>query len=230
MATTAQPADTRMMGIVHGALVRDLLRTREVVSTSPYPCGRQRQALGEHVVWMLELLHKHHRGEDEGLWPLVRDRDPGAAALLDSMEADHERISPAAEAATGAARRYAASATEEARIELAGALDALIEVLLPHLDREVAEAMPVVSACLSHAEWRAWETTYNVRTKSITELGMEAHWLLEGIDPEGYRVVVTTVPPVPRFILLHGFARAYRRRSRQRWQPDRSARPTPARS
>jgi len=24
---------------------------------------------------------------------------------------------------------------------------------------------------------------------------------------------------VPRFILLHGFARAYRRRARARWQP-----------
>jgi hypothetical protein len=51
-------------------------------------------------------------------------------------------------------------------------------------------------------------------------LGIEGHWLLDGIDAEGYQVVVHTVPAVPRFILLHGFARAYRRRAQARWQPN----------
>ncbi len=41
---------------------------------------------------------------------------------------------------------------------------------------------------------------------------------LDGIDAAGYQVVVHTVPAVPRFILLHGFARAYRRRAQVRWQ------------
>ena len=89
MIDEAERADTAMMGIVHGALRRDLLRTRDAVTAEPYPQGRQRQALGEHVVWMMEFLHAHHTGEDEGLWPLVRQQNPAAGALLDSMEADH---------------------------------------------------------------------------------------------------------------------------------------------
>jgi len=133
MIEEAERADTRMMGIVHGALRRDLLRTHDALTAEPYPRGRQRQALGEHVVWMMEFLHAHHTGEDEGLWPLVRQQNPAAGALLDSMEADHLVIGPA--------------------------------------------------------------------------------------DPEGYQIVVHTVPGVPRFILLHGFARAYRRRAQARWQP-----------
>jgi len=44
---------------------------------------------------------------------------------------------------------------------------------------------------------------------------MEGHWLLDGIDAEGYQVVVHTVAAVPRFILLHGFARAYQRRAQR---------------
>jgi hypothetical protein len=60
---------------------------------------------------------------------------------------------------------------------------------------------------------------YNIKPKSLAQLGMEGHWLLDGIDPEGYQIVVHTVPAVPRFILLHGFARAYRRRAQARWQP-----------
>ena len=220
MRTGPEPADTRMMGIVHRALRRDLLRTRATVSTEPYPQGRQRRALGEHVVWMMEFLHAHHTSEDEGLWPLVRERDPAAGALLDSLEADHQRISPAAAALTAAGQRYAATVADEARAELVAALDTLTAVLLPHLDREVEQAMPVVSACITHAKWRAVEQRYNIKPKSLPQLGMEGHWLLDGIDAEGYQVVVHTVPAVPRFVLVHGFARAYRRRAQARWQPD----------
>jgi hypothetical protein len=219
MIDEADRADTRMMGIVHGALRRDLLRTHDALTAEPYPQGRRRQALGEHVVWMMEFLHAHHTSEDEGLWPLVRRRNPAAGALLDSLEADHLVISPAAAALGAAGRRYAATSADEPRADLATALDALTSVLLPHLDREVEEAMPVVSACITQAEWHAVEHEYNIKPKSLAQLGIEGHWLLDGIDAEGYQVVVHTVPAVPRFILLHGFARAYRRRAQARWQP-----------
>jgi ActR/RegA family two-component response regulator len=224
MTTPEAPADTRMMGIVHSALKRDLLRTREALSASPAPQGRQRRALGEHVTWMMEFLHAHHSGEDEGLWPLVRVRNPAAAALLDSLEADHARIAPAAEAVTATAREYLATSADPPRERLVAALDRLVEVLFPHLDREVADAMPVVSASITNRDWDAIEQHYNIKPKSMRELGMEGHWLLDGIDPEGYDVVVHKVPPVARFVLLHGFARAYRRKAQARWTPDGSAR------
>ena len=55
----------------------------------------------------------------------------------------------------------------------------------------------------------------------LAQLGFEGHWLIDGIDPTGYDVVVHTVSAVPRFILLHGFARAYRRRqAKGRQRPD----------
>ena len=209
-----------MMGIVHAALRRDLLRAQQVLTSEPSPRGRQRRALGEHIVWMMAFLHAHHSSEDLGLWPLVRERNPAAAALLDSLSADHRAIDPAAGRLTEAGRRYAATATDEARVALVTALDELTAVLLPHLDREVADAMPVVSASITNAEWRAIEQRYNIKPKSLRQLAMEGHWILEDIDPAGYQVVVHTVPPLARFVLLHGFARAYRRRSRARWQPD----------
>ena len=37
MTRGSDPADTRMMGIVHEALRRDLERVRQVVTTEPYP-------------------------------------------------------------------------------------------------------------------------------------------------------------------------------------------------
>ena len=172
------------------------------------------------MVWMMAFLHAHHTGEDEGLWPLVRERNPAAGALLDSLEAEHCRISPAAAALADTGQRYAATTADELRAELVTALDALATVLFHHLDREVEEAMPVVSASITQAQWHAVEQKYNIRPKSLAQLGMEGHWLLDGIDDKGYQVVVHTVPAIPRFILLHGFARAYRRQAQARWQPD----------
>lgn len=219
MNTHEAPADTRMMGIVHAALKRDLRRAREVLGAAPPPEGRQRTAVGEHVLWLMDFLHGHHTGEDEGMWPLVRARNPAAGPLLDSMEADHACIAPAASAVTVAARAYATTTSDGPRAVLADALDRLVEVLFPHLDREVAEAMPVVAATITDREWDAVEQEYFVKNKSLRELGTEGHWLLDGIDPEGYQVVVHTVPPVQRFILIHGFARAYRRQAAARWGP-----------
>lgn len=227
MGTNA-PADTRIMGIVHTALRRDLERAREALSTDPAPAGRQRQAIARHVLWLMDFLHQHHTGEDQGLWPLVLERAPAAAPLLDSLEADHARIAPAAESLTDAARAYSPTASDDARTELAAALDALGEVLYPHLDREVAEGMPVVSAAITEREWRQWDETYNIKGKSPLELGLEGHFLLDGLDPEGRDVVVNLVPPIPRFVLLHAFGWLYRRQSRQRWGTRAGGRPVGA--
>lgn len=219
MTNSPDPADTRMMGIVHGALKRDLGRAREAAVSKPYPVGRQRRALGHHVVWLMDFLHRHHTSEDEGLWPAVRAKNPEAGSLLDSLEADHRRIEPAATALRSAAEQFAASEDDGARADLVVALDDLAAVLFPHLDREVAEAMPIVSATISDGEWRAIDQKHNIKPKSFAELGFEGHWLIDGIEPEGYRVVTGVVPAVPRFILLHGFGRAYRRRTAAIWQP-----------
>ena len=217
------PADTRMMGIVHDALKRDLLRARQVLLASPAPQGRQRVALGQHLTWMLAVLHAHHTSEDAGLWPLVRQHNAAAAELLDSLEADHARIAPAADAAAAAAQEYSATTADSARSTLVEALDGLIEVLVPHLDREVAEAMPVVATSITNREWDAIEQEYNIKPKTTRQLAVEGHWLLEGIDAEGYDVVVHKVPAALRFLLIHGFGRAYRRQAEVRWTPDRSA-------
>lgn len=216
MSPDAAPADTRMMGIVHHALKRDLRRARDVLASGA-PAAEQREALARHVGWVMEVLHAHHTSEDEGLWPLVRERNPGAAELLDSMEADHARIAPAAAAVVTAAAACATSPEESARTALVVALDDLLAVLVPHLDREVAEAMPVVSASITHAEWMAVEREHNLQGVPVRQLAMEGHWLLEDIDPEGYEVVVHTVPAPMRLLLLHGFGWVYRRQARARW-------------
>ncbi|MEU9886187.1 hemerythrin domain-containing protein [Sphaerisporangium sp. NPDC051011] len=216
---TVAPADTRMMGIIHDALRRDLERTRRALTERPCPEDGRRVAIAGHVRWMMRFLHDHHSGEDQGLWPMLRRKAPDAAPLLDSMEEDHAGIAGAMAVVEAAAQRYAGSGSDEVRIDLLEALTTLDDVLLPHLRREEQEAMPVAAAALTTAEWRRWEQEYNVKRKSFTELGDVGHWLLDGLDDTRYQIVVQQVPTIPRFILVHGFARRYRRRSARRWSP-----------
>jgi hypothetical protein len=93
-----RPADTRLMGIVHDALRRDLQRSTTALSTMPSAtepfADARRVAIAAHLQWMMAFLHAHHDGEDQGLWPLVRTRNPAAGAMLDAMDADHARIRP----------------------------------------------------------------------------------------------------------------------------------------
>ncbi|AKE89590.1 cation-binding protein [Rhodococcus sp. WB1] len=215
MTTDHGPADTRSMGIVHSALRRDLERTRIVLTTEPYPDPRRRRGLAEHVLWMMRFLHIHHTGEDVGLWPLIRVKNPDAGALLDQMDADHQRIAPAITALEDAALAYRDDAN--ARQPLLEALAGLTDVLLPHLRREELEMMPVVAATLTTAEYHDVEQEYFVRPKSFLELGAEAHWVIDGLGEDDRELIMHVVPAVPRFILLHGFARTYRRKSSLRW-------------
>lgn len=215
MTELHEPADTRSMGIVHSALRRDLERARLVLGASPYPGDAQRRAIAEHLLWMMHFLHVHHTGEDDGLWPFVLAKNPAAAELLGRMDADHKRIAPAITSLEQAARAYRDDGS--ARESVLDALAQLSAVLLPHLEREEREMMPVVAATLTTAEYQGIEHQYFVKPKSFLELGAEGHWILDGLDEVGREVILHVVPAVPRFILLHGFAPAYRRKKALLW-------------
>lgn len=77
--------------------------------------------------------------------------------------------------------------------------------------------MPVVSATITDTEYHVVEQEHFVKPKSFRELGAEGHWIIDGLGPEDREVILGVVPAVPRFILLRGFARNYRRKSNLLW-------------
>ncbi len=212
------PADTNMMRIVHNALRRDLERAHTVLTREPLSDERQLAAISDHLAWMMTFLDAHHRSEDVGLYPLVRERDPGAAAVLDDMHRDHEVVAEAVSALERAVTDDPAHRTPAA---IVAAVDDLRDVLLPHLEREEREVMPVVSQAITNAEWAAIEQEHNLDGKSMAQLGLEGHWLIDGVTPADRERVLGLVPPLARVALVHGFGPAYRRRQRACWSPRR---------
>ncbi len=205
------PADTRNMGVVHSAMRRDLKRLRVALQSDPD--AARRQALADHVDWMMNFLHEHHGHEDSGLYPLVRQRNRALDELLNAMDAEHKRVNPAVEALQKAAAGYRADGIPG---PLLSALDRLESVLLPHLEHEEREMMPLVSQTISHQDWLNWEDSFlSLMTKK--ELADQGHWLLDGVDPDTYAYFAKILPPIPRFIVLRFMGGPYQRKRTALW-------------
>ncbi len=209
------PCDTQMMGIVHSALRRDLVRARLVLRDEAPLADRRRVALAKHILWLMDFLHEHHSNEDAGLYPMTLRNDPSTAELVADMASDHDRINPGIAALVTAAESYRDDATAAAA--LAEALVGLDAVLIPHLSREETVMMPVVSTCVTQRELKAWDDEMNVGDKPMLQLAMEGHWLLDNLDESSREVVVSLVPALQRFVLLNFLGRPYKRRRKVLW-------------
>ena len=209
------PAVTTMMGIVHGAMRRDLTRARVVLSDEQYLTPARCTALAEHLLWLMEFLHEHHDGEDTGLYPMVRETDPSLAPILDAMDDEHQLIHRAMDELETAVHAWQQDPTSAPGV--ARAIDALEAVLNPHLEHEEREMMPLVSRTITQGQWHAWDQAANIKSKSTTELAYSGHWLVDGAGPADYDTVVHEVPAVPRFVLLHFLGGPYHRRRKAMW-------------
>jgi hypothetical protein len=175
-------------------------------------------AIAEHLAWVMAFLEAHHQSEDLGLYPVVRERDPGAGALLDEMANDHEVVSLAIVKLEAAAAAYGERGEPDPLIE---ALDDLTAVLLPHLQREEDEVMPLVSRVMTNSEWSALEREHNLDGKSMAQLGREGHWLIDGASADDRARVLGLVPRAQRLVMLYGLGPSYRRHQRACWRPRR---------
>jgi hemerythrin HHE cation binding domain-containing protein len=181
----------------------------------------RRRAIGEHLVWLMHTLHRHHTGEDDHLWPEIRHREPSAGPLLDQMDADHRRIAEPIQEIEQVGASFAAGTAQASQV--LACLARLEEALLPHLAREERDMMPVVDRVLPPAEWRKLSQRAFVKGKPLRTLAMEGHWVLDHATPADRQRIVTVVPALPRFVLLRLLGGPYARRVKTLWKGTRAA-------
>jgi len=118
---TARP-DTYEMVFVHNCFRRQFHALPGLVLGVPDGDTTRARTVVGFVDELTAMLHHHHSGEDDLMWPLLLERAPMDSALILRMEEQHERIAEIYQQAGALGRAFAASADPTARQELAQAL------------------------------------------------------------------------------------------------------------
>ncbi|GLZ51916.1 hypothetical protein Acsp07_15330 [Actinomycetospora sp. NBRC 106378] len=195
------PVDVRDMLLVHTALLREFRLAPAAVARVPLGERRRARAVGRHLDLLADLLHGHHEGEDDLLWPVLRDRVPGAALpRLAAAEAQHEGIDAALERVRTARRAWGEQVDGTTRTALVEALEELHALLAEHLDLEERTLLPLAAVHLTEAEWAAVgeHGAASVPKPALPlVMGMFAY---EG-DPEVLTTMLAAAPAVPRVLV-----------------------------
>lgn len=150
--TQGELTDVSDMYGVHEAFRRGL---RDAPAQAEASIGEPERAqrFVNYLLDLLALLHAHHEGEDEVLYPLLVERVPEQRALFAEMDAQHQGVTSSLESCTAAARAFGASATRGDAESLASACDTLGSILESHLGDEEVQILPIAAVWVTPEEW-----------------------------------------------------------------------------
>ena len=176
------PADLVNMYLAHHAFRRDLAAFAKAVPVTPVDDRDTWRALSARWEMFTEVLHHHHKAEDDWLWPVLIERaDADGRATLEAMEAEHEQIDPALEACTAGFARLTDHADLDARAALAVRMTALREDLGRHLVHEETDAIRLVQTLMSASDWEAFEKRIQ-DTIRLSQVFRLVPWVMDGLS------------------------------------------------
>ncbi|MFD0021092.1 hemerythrin domain-containing protein [Streptomyces sp. NPDC058382] len=154
MSTSVARVDTHEMVLIHRVIRREFGLLPRLFRSAAGDRARS-GVVGAHALEMLSFLHTHHTGEDELLFPLLRERAVLDPELMDRMDAQHAQVDAAVAAVGAELPAWTASADAGAGERMATLVDTVMPTLIDHLAEEEQEILPVVSRTLTQKEWDA---------------------------------------------------------------------------
>ncbi|WP_328866004.1 hemerythrin domain-containing protein [Streptomyces sp. NBC_00304] len=154
MSTSGPGVDTHEMVLIHRVLRREFGQLPRLFRAAAGDRARS-TVIGAHAREMLTFLHTHHTGEDELIFPLLRERAALDPELMDRMDAQHAQVDDAVTAVDAELPTWTASADAAAGERMATRIDTMMPVLIEHLAEEEQEILPIVSVTLTQSEWDA---------------------------------------------------------------------------
>jgi hemerythrin superfamily protein len=166
VTTTEQPGEHLVQELlwIHGILRDDLALVQRLaveVAGGKDP-GLVREEIArlktKSPLWQLKvnciyycrLVHAHHNGEDAHIFPALRRSNPALDPVVDTLEADHRKVSDILDEVEAAANALTAEDVTASRERLVDALNLLAEHLLAHLAYEEESISPTLRT------WRHW--------------------------------------------------------------------------
>jgi deazaflavin-dependent oxidoreductase (nitroreductase family) len=184
------PVDVAAMYVMHRAFRRDL---DAFVGAVPRvdPADRRRWTrMARRFTFFAAVLHKHHHGEDVGLWPLLAERGADPAAL-EALAADHTEVDTIVQAVAGELRVLADGAGGAViRDRVIGAIEQLRDALSAHLAREELDGMALVQQHLTQQDWDRLDDEVFSKDYTPREVPAVLGWVTSGLPPE----VVQRIP------------------------------------
>ncbi|WP_017935715.1 hemerythrin domain-containing protein [Nocardioides sp. Iso805N] len=142
------------MVLIHRVLRRELGQLSRLFRSAANDRARSK-VVGAHAREMLDFLHTHHTGEDELLFPLLRERAPLDPELMDRMDAQHAQVDHAVAAIGAELPAWTAGADAAASERMADLVEAMMPTLIAHLAEEEHKLLPIVSVTVTQKEWDA---------------------------------------------------------------------------
>jgi hypothetical protein len=160
-------------------IFRDALAAAPVlVGEAPVDDAERTALVASYYANVLALLYSHHEGEDELLTPLLLARAPAFASTVARIGSQHHVVTAALHDAERAIGAWSAAPSEAMRDTTCAALGVLEASLVPHLDDEEREILPIAGRHISVEEW-AELPAYGMRSFRGDKL-----WLIIGLVQE----------------------------------------------
>lgn len=210
MSQVAEPPDTHEMVIVHRVFRREFGLAPHMVAAVAGGDVAQAQAVTAHLTEMGAMLHHHHTGEDELVWPRLHERTELDRELLARMEQQHEAVGALLRRADDLLPRWGASTDIALRDELADVLARLSQQLDAHLDEEEREVLPLIAQHMTVEEWGELGKRGMAAIAKPRMLVILGH-ILEDASPEERATFMLKAPPPARVLFKLVGRRKYQR-------------------
>jgi hemerythrin-like domain-containing protein len=192
-AAAQKLCDTSDMVIVHRMFRRECALLPKLVAAVAGGDVARARAVARHASEVLDMLHHHHVGEDELLWPRLSARTRFHADLLARMDSQHHGLAVLLEHAVTAFADWQGAPAARTSTPLIALLERLSTGLKEHFDEEEAAVLPVVERVITAAEYQEVGRRGLVSipiTRRLVTLG----YLLEGASPQERTDFLAAIP------------------------------------
>ncbi len=185
--------ETNDMRAVHGALRAAFGAADGLVAGAGNDPDRV-DTVASFFVNALAFLHVHHEGEDELIYPVLKERCPDLAGLIGRIEHQHTLIAEPTAAAEAAIADWKAHPGAETGAAVTRHLTEVAEVMEPHFGDEEDQILPLASAWVSQEEWGALPG-HALRTFPADKPWLALGLIREGLDEEHKELMLGGMPP-----------------------------------
>jgi hemerythrin superfamily protein len=196
MSDTSEPAltNTSDMPALHSIFRKAFAVAPDLVGGAPADDTNRSALVGTYYDNVLRLLHAHHGGEDELIWPKLLERCPEDAETIREIASQHETVSALMDETMAQLKQWSGSAAQVDGAALTELIGQLNRELTAHLDQEEAVILPLCARYMTQQEWG------ELPEHGLKHFDGDKPWLVLGLIfdsmPPGVRdYVLANMPP-----------------------------------